>query len=305
MLSESFLQTLPYRDEKRYSSATKLQGGEHTYPQTLRGDTQHGGLGLTESGEHSHTPQALRTDLGPNEGLGPRFAFPPEFGLMIPGRACTLNHYPHHSGDFQSECSLIRQYPDLRLRQESDEATSPNSSTSCHCPSTSVSGRPLQSLPCTPSFQGPDRQPGTPVPDTTHPLKPGTSNPDEGYLEMTGNRDLEFSLLGLEPLSNSLLNGLLEKHLDELYREHFTDSLARCNSQLGHSLLRGLVPLPQPSGQAQASDFMGASLQGVVSREGGFRISYLNTTSHFSSPVLRISDAESSPRPPPPTPTHT
>lgn len=112
------------------------------------------------------------------------------------------------------------------------------------------------------------------------------------------NISLDLPGSGLEPMSNSVLNGLLDKQLEEVYMQHLTDNLARCNSHLGNSLLHGLVPPPQPSSQLQGPDSLEAGLEEGSGGDSGKKISYLNTqnfvpcSSNFSSPVLRISEAD-------------
>lgn len=124
--------------------------------------------------------------------------------------------------------------------------------------------------------------------------------PDQGYLVMGGSVNISLDLpgSGLEPMSNSVLNGLLEKQLEEVYMQHLTDNLARCNSHLGNSLLHGLVPPPQPSSQPRGPDSLEANLEEVSREHSRKTISYLSTqnlvpcSSNFSSPVLRISEAD-------------
>ncbi|XP_049591891.1 uncharacterized protein si:dkey-237j10.2 [Syngnathus scovelli] len=117
------------------------------------------------------------------------------------------------------------------------------------------------------------------------------SLPDQGYLVM-GGLDLPAS----EPMSDSLLNGLLEKKLDEVYLQHLTDNLARCNSILDNSLLHGLVPPLQPNNQQHGSDSLESCLEKGPDGENGKKISYLTTinlppcSSNFSTPILRISE---------------
>lgn len=118
---------------------------------------------------------------------------------------------------------------------------------------------------------------------------------DQGYLAMGASlsADLDLADSQLEPMSNSVLNGLLDKQLDEVYMQLLTDNLARCDSRLGHSMLRGLVPPPQPSAGPEGPD----SLEPSVAQSGR-TISYLHThnlgpcSSNFSSPVLRISEPD-------------
>lgn len=113
------------------------------------------------------------------------------------------------------------------------------------------------------------------------------------------NTSLDLPGSGLEPMSNSVLNGLLEKQLDEVYLQHLTDNLARCSSHLGNSLLHGLVPPLKPSSHPKGPDSLEVSLQKRSVGESGKKISYLSTqnlvpcSSNFSSPVLRISEADS------------
>lgn len=130
--------------------------------------------------------------------------------------------------------------------------------------------------------------------------QPLTSIPDQGYLAMGASVNISLDLpgSGLEPMSNSVLNGLLDKQLEEVYMQHLTDNLARCNSHLGNSLLHGLVPPPQPSSQLQGPDSLEAGLEEGSGGDSGKKISYLNThnfvpcSSNFSSPVLRISETD-------------
>lgn len=125
---------------------------------------------------------------------------------------------------------------------------------------------------------------------------------DQGYLAMGASVNMSLDLReqepGLEPMSNSLLNGLLDKQLDEVYMQLLNDNLARCNSNLGNSLLHGLVPPPQPSCHLQGTDSLDPSLEEPAREDSANEVSYLNThnlvpcSSHFSTPVLRISEAE-------------
>lgn len=210
-------------------------------------------------------------ELGLNESQGPSLALPPAIALSIPGSSLGLTCPSDYA------CSLIHNYPDLRLCQEPDEATKPRVTVTYHSLSAPT---PLRVPQSTPSPQGPE----------SYLAESETSNPDQGYLVMSGNPSLDPHRSRLAPMSNSLLNGLLDKKVEEFYRQYLTDSLARCNSQLEHSLLRGLVPPPQPNAQAQAPDSLEPSLEGAVSGDEGPVISYLDT--YFSSPVLRISEAD-------------
>lgn len=204
-------------------------------------------------------------------------------GLSIPGcsPALTLDN------DFAlclDSCSLLDQYPDLQVADsgliphnplravitQRRSHTLPNASELC------VAQKELQGGPL-------------------------LSVPDQGYLVMGASVNVSLDLpgSGLEPMSNSVLNGLLDKQLEEVYLQHLTENLARCSSNIGNSLLHGLVPPPQPSSEPQGLDSLQVCLEEVSGGDSDRKISYLNTqnlapcSSNFSSPVLRISEAES------------
>lgn len=181
--------------------------------------------------------------------------------------------------DFASPCSLLQKYPDLQMT--GSEQTPPS---------------PLR-----------EPGPGGGQPDRSAQLQPQDSPaslvPDQGYLAMGASMNISLDLPGEEPgpepMTNSLLNGLLDKQLDEVYMLLLNDNLARCNSHLGDSLLHGLVPPPQPSCRPQGTHLsLDPSLGGPAGEGGSTEVSYLSThnpvpcSSHFSTPVLRISEVE-------------
>lgn len=180
------------------------------------------------------------------------------------------------------DCSLLEKYPDLQMI--GSEQTSQNSLTAdaSHGFGSYIGSR-ADLLPL--------RQPQG---------SPASLIPDQGYLAMGASVNISpdppEQEPGLEPMSNSLLNGLLDKQLDEVYMLFLNDNLARCNSTLGNSLLHGLVPPPQPSCQLQGIDSLDPSLGEPPGQDS--KVSYLSThnlvpcSSNFSTPVLRISDAE-------------
>ena len=183
--------------------------------------------------------------------------------------------------------SLLQQYPDLRLGLNRGMHDASNSPEGRHCVLLQASGCPLH-------FHEPENlesQGDLVVAET-----------DQGYLAMgdSGVQSLELPGAGREPLSNSLLNGMLEKQLDEVYLQHLTDSLAHCSSVPGSSLLRGLVPPPQPDRQPQGPDSLAVALQGEEPGQQSSVISYMSAhDTNFSSPVLRISDTGHTPAPAP------
>lgn len=204
-------------------------------------------------------------------------------GLSIPGCSPTLLLDP----DFAlciDDCSLLEQYPDLQVADSGRISNNLSRATTTkhglYSPVSEV--RPPEWA----VQQEPQDNPVSPL-------------PDQGYLVMgpSVNISLDLPGSGLEPMSNSVLNGLLEKQLEEVYMQHLTDNLARCNSHLGNSLLHGLVPPPQPCSHPQGPDSLEPSLQ-EGSEDSSKVISYLSTqnlvpcSSNFSSPVLRISEAD-------------
>ncbi|XP_026860755.1 uncharacterized protein LOC113574200 [Electrophorus electricus] len=103
--------------------------------------------------------------------------------------------------------------------------------------------------------------------------------PDDGYLVM----DSSIMLNG-EPPTNSMLNGYLDRKLLEVYSQYLQERLVCLGSSLACSML---PPLPQAS-LLQLSQQMNLEL----SLEPGQGIPSQKVSSHFSSPVLRISNAE-------------
>lgn len=181
------------------------------------------------------------------------------------------------------DCSLLEQYPDLQVVD---------------------SGRISHNLlratinPEDFHFQPPTSE-LDPQPDIQQEEDSVPSIPDQSYLVMGGSVNISLDLPGsvLEPMSNSELNGLLEKQLEEVYMQHLTDNLARCNSHLENSLLRGLVPPPQPGCQSKGLYSLETSLAEGSGADTS-DISYLSKhhlvpcSSNFSSPVLRISELD-------------
>ncbi|XP_075999545.1 uncharacterized protein LOC142992885 [Genypterus blacodes] len=272
MLSEGFLSVLPYTGERNPAAKPHT-----THTQAHRRDPfnvvfsgSNVSLRPTESGPDQE-------ELSPTQTHGPRVLSPSVVGLSIPGSSPVLQLDAGHSLGLDN-FSFLQQYPDVQVCDLGRIPYSP-------------SGISVQLR----SFSAPQHQPGH---GAQHQPQSSPA-PDQGYLVMGGGVNISLDLpgSGLEPMSNSVLNGLLEKQLDEVYLQHLTDNLARCNSYLGNSLLHGLVPPPQPGRPQQGPDSLEAGLDDGPAGEGQQKISYLNThnlgpcSSNFSSPVLRISEA--------------
>lgn len=112
--------------------------------------------------------------------------------------------------------------------------------------------------------------------------------PDDGYLVM----DSSIMLNG-EPPTNSMLNGYLDKKLQEVYSQYLQERLACPGSSPGCSLLppfhqASLLQLSQPLNMDSSLEPETRQSQGAVSQRA---------SSNFSSPILRISNAEEQIRP--------
>ncbi|KAM4555543.1 uncharacterized protein PAE49_014554 [Odontesthes bonariensis] len=275
MLAEGFLRLLRYREERKFATASKRkrhQTSAHCADP----------LDCTLPDSRSANQQINSAEEGPNQEVqdpsqvqGLRLG-PQAPGLLIPRCSPVAVLLPVCIED----CSLLEQYPDLQVADSGRIAHNPLRAT------VSPPGFPIQP-PAAEVRHRPDAFKELPTDAVS-------SCPDQGYLVMGASENISLDLPGsqLEPMSNSVLNGLLEKQLEEVYMQHLTDNLARCNSHLENSLLHGLVPPPQGPN----------SLEGSLEEEPGGdssnKISYLSThnlvpcSSNFSSPVLRISEPD-------------
>lgn len=201
-------------------------------------------------------------------------------GLLIPGCTLVTTLQP-----YIEDCSLLQQYPDLQVADPALISYNPLGA--------SVNQHHLHFQHT--ASEVPLQQEAKQEPQCDRVL----SIPDQGYLVMGASENISLDLpgSGLEPMSNSLLNGILEKQLEEVYMQHLTENLARCNSHLGNSLLHGLVPPPQPHSQSQGPCSLEAGLEDNSRGDSSNEINYMSThnlvpcSSNFSSPVLRISES--------------
>ncbi|KAG9271921.1 hypothetical protein AMEX_G12859 [Astyanax mexicanus] len=127
------------------------------------------------------------------------------------------------------------------------------------------------------------------IPEQTH-------LPDNGYLVM----DSSIMLNG-EPPTNSMINGYLDRKLQEVYSQYLQERLTCPGSSPGYSLL---PLLPQPSlPPLSQQNYPDSSLDPetrpsqvppLTTSQGNLS---QRASSNFSSPVLRISNAEQPRRP--------
>ncbi|XP_061582355.1 uncharacterized protein si:dkey-237j10.2 [Cololabis saira] len=277
MLAEGFLRLLCYREKRKFYTASS----QKKWP-TDSQCSQQFNPGSSSSDLQVKSSEAVPNQVVPDPNQPQELQVTPQApGLLIPRCLPVTIMQPVCIED----CSLLQQYPDLQV---ADPGRIPHNP-----PRASVSQHDLHGPHTLPgeSFQPQVQQ----EPQREQVL----SVPDQGYLVMGASVNISLDLpgSGLEPMSNSVLNGLLEKQLEEVYMQHLTDNLARCNSHLGNSLLHGLVPPPQP-GQSQGPYSLEVSQGEGSRRDSSSEISYMHTqnlipcSSTFSSPVLRISEPD-------------
>ncbi|XP_056600841.1 uncharacterized protein si:dkey-237j10.2 [Triplophysa dalaica] len=170
--------------------------------------------------------------------------------------------------------SFYKDYPDLRLAGDRLDHWSP------HNPD------PLSSEDKVPLLQSLDLSSLEPSQDQNQQVKAETQQ-DEGYLVMESAQGPGWE----RRLTNSMLNGYLEIQMLEVFCQHM-HNMACCGSSLpGTDVMPTLVStsLTVPKEHSTNREEMAKNV-----------VRYLSTcsapaTSHFSSPVLRISEAEEPP----------
>ncbi|XP_048043313.1 uncharacterized protein si:dkey-237j10.2 [Megalobrama amblycephala] len=170
--------------------------------------------------------------------------------------------------------SFYKDYPDLRLAGDRLEHWSPRNPDPLN---PSDDGPLLQSQDL--SFLEPSLEPSQQAEAVTQQ--------DEGYLVMESVQSPGWE----RRLTNSMLNGYLEVQMLEVFCQHMQNMACCGSSLLGTDVMPALVPtsLTVAKEQTASQEEEDSSSNNVVR--------YLSTcsapaTSHFSSPVLRISEAE-------------
>lgn len=274
MLAEGFLRLMCYREERKFATSPKRRG--------YKGGTQcTDSLGSSVPERNSANPhlnaakaESKQEEPDPNQPQGLRVVPHPP-GLLIPGCSPAATLPPICIED----CSLLEHYPDLQVADSGRISQNPPRAVA------SQEDFNFQYNVSEAHLQTEAKQ---------------ESISDQGYLVMGESENISLNVpgSGLEPMSNSVLNGLLEKQLEEVYMQHLTDNLARCNSHFGQSILHGLVPPPQQGCQSHGPYSLEASLEEGSGGDNSGKISYLSTqnlapcSSNFSSPVLRISEVD-------------
>ncbi|KAM9440282.1 uncharacterized protein Hap1MRO34_025565 [Clarias gariepinus] len=261
MLGEAFLHVLNYTEDPDHSALSRQNTLSHTVP-----PAEAAAAATHLSSRSPRTPRPLRVNRTESpEKPRPRLTSLPSMALPIP--ASSLTSVEDLWGLELSCPSFYKAYPDLQL-----------------------AGGTVGPLNPTPQSQGPllnsedlaflqtSMEPGELVEDH--------GEQDEGYLVIESMRSLGKE----QRLTNSMLNGFLETQLMEVYRQHMQDSLARCGScTLSASVVPGIC------GNLNVSD-RNVPAQGdeLHSGQSQSSVKYLSTcsappTSHFSTPMLRIS----------------
>ncbi|KAG7464904.1 hypothetical protein MATL_G00170570 [Megalops atlanticus] len=275
MLGDGFISVFTYREDANDKTPTRPRGRSQPCRDPLR-DTSTDKTALKLIRGKEELP-------GLKEGLeepGPGVSLQPSPALSIPNNEA--NQYLGLEL-YRSWCctSFCKDYPDLQLRGDhvgDRDSESPRLEyDSCEGPL--LQSRDLEELvPLQSGSVPPVLQVETELPH------------DEGYLVM----DSSIMLDKREPLSNSMLNGYLESKLLEVYRQYLQDSLVRGGSPTSPSLPPSFVPpmIDQLSHQLSLEQGLDASVARSVV------VNYLSSqrtctaSSHFSSPVLRISNVD-------------
>ncbi|KAG7314376.1 hypothetical protein KOW79_021679 [Hemibagrus wyckioides] len=214
------------------------------------------------SSRSARTPRPLRANQpeGP-EKPGPRLTSLPSTAVPIPSSSVE-----DHWGLKAMHCpSIYKAYPDLQLAGDTVGPLNPTPQS--HSPL--LNSEDLASLEASMECRE---------------LVEDHGERGEAYLVMDSMRSLGKE----QRLTNSMLNGFLETQLMEVYRQHMQDSLARCGlTSLSTNVVPGIcshLSVPDRNTSAQGNEL----------RSSQSSIRYLSTcsappTSHFSTPVLRIS----------------
>ncbi|XP_043094376.1 TLR adapter interacting with SLC15A4 on the lysosome [Puntigrus tetrazona] len=171
--------------------------------------------------------------------------------------------------------SFCKDYPDLRIAGDRLEHYSPHNPDLINPPDT---GPLLQSQDLS------SMEPSLKAEQSTEAV----AQQDEEYLVMESVQGPGWE----RRLTNSMLNGYLEVQMMEVYYQHL-QNMACCGSSL---LSTDVMPALGPTSLTLAKE-QTASHQEALDSSSNNVVHYLSTcsapaTSHFSSPVLRISEAE-------------
>ncbi|XP_030065363.1 uncharacterized protein CXorf21 homolog [Microcaecilia unicolor] len=123
------------------------------------------------------------------------------------------------------------------------------------------------------------------------PFTKSLEKPSTKVMPSDESRDRSFMLKN-QPFSNSMLNGYMEKHVEELFKQFFEENLTTCDSLstlLASSLLHNYA--------AQTSSHISQEQNIEACRSREMLLHHLRSvasrnSSEFTTPVLQISDLE-------------
>ncbi|XP_051534160.1 uncharacterized protein LOC127429260 [Myxocyprinus asiaticus] len=268
MLGEPFLHILNCTED-----ATNCDGAAHIHSDTSTASPNPSKMSITA--RSTLTPQNVRA--GRPEGLEkPRPCRASAPSNAMPILSCSGED---HLGMtlYCSWCcpSFYKDYPDLRLAGDRLEHWSP------HNPAL------LSSQDNGPLLQSQDLSSLEPSLAQGQQAEVVTQH-DEGYFVIDSGQGPSWE----RRLTNSMLNGYLEVQMLEVFCQHMQNMACCGSSLLGTDVMPALGPtsLTVPSEQR-------ANQEEVLDSSSSYVVRYLSTcsapaTSHFSSPVLRISEAE-------------
>ncbi|XP_073697253.1 uncharacterized protein [Garra rufa] len=268
MLGEAFLHVLNCTED-----TTDYEGHARTHSPTT---TTRPDLCMTNATARSPlTPRTVRA--GRSEGLEkPRQCRASAPSNAMPILSCSGEDHLGMTLYCTWCCpSFCKDYPDLRLAGDRLEHCSPYNPDLLNLLD---DGPLLQSQDLT-SLE-PSLEPGQQAEAATQQ--------DEQYLVMKSVQGSGWE----RRLTNSMLNGYLEVQMLEVFCQHMQNMACCGSSLLGADVMPALVPTSLTVAKEQA-----ASQEEELNSSSNNVVQYLSTcsapaTSHFSSPVLRISEAE-------------
>ncbi|XP_026112738.1 uncharacterized protein CXorf21-like [Carassius auratus] len=264
MLGEAFLHVLNCKED-----TTDHNGHARTHSPTPM--TRPDPCTTNATSRSPLTPQTVR--VGRREGLEK----PGHCRVSVPSNAMPILSCSgeDHMG-MSLHCSLCcpsfcKDYPDLRLAGDRLGLCSPHNPDMLNPP---YDGPLLQSQDLSSLEPGQQAEAAT--------------QQDEEYLVIESIQGLGWE----RRLTNSMLNGYLEVQMLEVFCQHMQNMACYGSSLLGTDVMPALVPTSLTVAKEQTASHveeLDSSSKNVVQ--------YLSTcsapaTSHFSSPVLRISEAE-------------
>ncbi|TRY80200.1 hypothetical protein DNTS_016499 [Danionella cerebrum] len=264
MLGEAFLHFMNHDGKNRNHD------GQSTRHSSKRKNPHDGTTGNTKS-SFPQTPQTLRDGRTEEKPRQCRASVP---SIGMPIHSCR-GEDRHRTATHCSWCcpSFYKDYPDLRLAGDRLEHWSSHDLLDVSDEGPLLQSQDLSSL--------------EPSLELNQPPDSGTLS-DEEYLVMKSNHSSACE----KRLTNSMLNGYLEVQMLEVFCQHMQNMACCGSSLLGPDVMPALVPT-----SVGVAKELTANQEEELDSSSGDAVRYLSTcsapaTSHFSSPVLRISEVD-------------